>query len=94
MEKHMIDQQFAAEQTYLKEFRSLRSSFEAPFVRLNPYLITPLTAVIAFYTETKVPVTMTVAGLEPAGNITKTFPPATEHVCSLYLAYIQERTMW
>ncbi len=80
MEKHMIDQQFAAEQTYLKEFRSLRSSFEAPFVRLNPYLIPPLTAVIAFYTETKVPVTMTVAGLEPAGNITKTFPPATEHV--------------
>ncbi len=80
MKQHMIDQQFAAEQAYLKELRRLHPSIEMPFVRLNPYLVTPLTAVIAFYTETEVPVTMTVTGLEPAGNITKTFPPAMEHV--------------
>lgn len=80
MKKHIIDQQFAAEQSFLEEIRWKRPSLNMPFVRLNPYLIAPLTGIVAFYTETKVPVTMTVAGLEPDGAITKTFPPATEHI--------------
>ncbi len=80
MKKHIIDQQFAAEQSFLEEIRWKRPSLNMPFVRLNPYLIAPLTGIVAFYTEMKVPVTMTVAGLEPDGAITKTFPPATEHI--------------
>lgn len=77
---HLISQQSEAEQAYLREFRCLRPSLENPYVRLNPYLIMPLTAVVAFYTEEESEVTMTVNGMETEGNITVTFPKAIEHV--------------
>ena len=62
--EHFIDQQAAAEQEFMESFHREHRSFENPLVTVNPYGIAPLTAVIAFFTEEKVSVSITVKGME------------------------------
>lgn len=78
--EHFIDQQAAAEQEFMENFHREHRSFENPLVTVNPYGIAPLTAVIAFFTEEKVSVSITVKGMEASGDIAKSFPEAYEHV--------------
>ena len=78
--EHFIDQQAAAEQEFMESFHREHRSFENPLVTVNPYGIAPLTAVIAFFTEEKVSVSITVKGMEASGDIAKAFPEAYEHV--------------
>lgn len=78
--EHFIDQQAAAEQEFIESFHREHRSFENPLVTVNPYGIAPLTAVIAFFTEEKVSVSITVKGMEASGDISKAFPEAYEHV--------------
>lgn len=78
--EHFIDQQAAAEQKFMESFHREHRSFENPLVTVNPYGIAPLTAVIAFFTEEKVSVSITVKGIEASGDIAKSFPEAYEHV--------------
>ena len=78
--EHFIDQQAAAEQEFIESFHREHRSFENPLVTVNPYGIAPLTAVIAFFTEEKVSVSITVKGMEASGDIAKAFPEAYEHV--------------
>ena len=78
--KDILLRQAEAETRLLSEFRAGSYSFERPLVRLNPYLISPLAAVVAFRTEKPAAVTVTVRGKEPAGDISHTYPRATEHI--------------
>lgn len=54
-------------------------SFEEPLVILNPYKISPLTALVLFNTDTEVRVRMTVKGKTEAADITFTADAACAH---------------
>lgn len=85
--KHIIDQQYEAEQAFLAEYQQGEYSFENPYVKLNPYLIAPLTALVMFKTAEPTSVSITVKGKEKAGDISFDFPEATEHVIPVYGLY-------
>ena len=85
--EHIIDRQAKAEEEFLAEFRAGNYTINNPLVKLNPYLITPLTAVILFKTPIRTEATITVLGKEAAGNITHTFPAAKEHILPIYGLY-------
>ena len=84
---HIITQQFEAEQAFVAEYNQGDYTFNQPFIKLNPYLIAPLTAVVLFKTAEPVSVTVTVKGKEEAGDMTATFEKATEHIVSVYGLY-------
>ena len=79
-EDSLVARQTAAEEAMLAEFEAGAYTPEAPLIKINPYFISPLSAVILFKTEKKTAVTITVKGKEQAGDITHTFAPATSHV--------------
>ena len=85
--EHVIDAQAAAESAMLEEFENGEFTFEAPLVKLNPYIISPQAAVILFKTTEEVPVTVTVRGKEEAGDISFTFPPAKTHILPILGLY-------
>ena len=78
--KSIVDRQNEAEKAMLDEFRNGNYTFENPLVKLNPYFINPLAAVICFNTDEEVAVTIRVLGKEPEGNMVHTFPKAKEHI--------------
>lgn len=87
---HIIHTQYAAEQAFTKSFEEGTYTYDAPLVKLNPYGIAPLTALVLFETEQEVAVTVTVKGKEEAGNMSHTYEASTTHihpVLGLYAAY-------
>ena len=84
---HIIDQQFKAEQIFLAEYAKGDYPVQNPYVKLNPYLVAPLTALIMFKTEEPTEVKVTVKGKESAGDINFEFPEATEHKIPVYGLY-------
>ncbi|MFZ7101076.1 MAG: aryl-sulfate sulfotransferase [Peptococcaceae bacterium] len=85
--EHIITKQYRAEQDFLKEYRQKEYDFQNPYIRLNPYLIAPLTALVMFKTAEPAAVRITVRGKEEAGNISFAFPKATEHMLPIYGLY-------
>ncbi|MGI6227071.1 MAG: aryl-sulfate sulfotransferase [Peptococcales bacterium] len=88
--EHIITQQYQAEQEFLAEYQKGDYSFQNPYVKLNPYLIAPLTALVMFKTAEPTTVNITVKGKEAAGDMSFAFPEATEHmipVLGLYAGY-------
>lgn len=79
-EKSLIERQWEAEMQMLAEFEAGSFSPEAPLIKLNPYLISPLTAVLLFTTRERTAVTLRVHGKEAAGDIVHTFPPEKRHI--------------
>lgn len=67
--KHIIEQQEVVEKEIQKTFEEGTYTFENPYIKLNPYIISPLTALIMFRTEEEVEVSVTVKGKEVAGDI-------------------------
>lgn len=89
-EEHVIERQNCLEERFLKEYREGRAepySFRSPYVKVNPYETAPLTALIMFETEKEHSVTVTVCGIEEAGNIVHRFDPAVHHVIPVYGLY-------
>ena len=84
---HIIDAQYAAEQAMLAECRNGDYGIETPYVKLNPYLIAPLTALVYFKTPQATTATVRVKGKEEAGDIAFTFPAAEEHFLPVYGMY-------
>ena len=70
----LVDRQNEAEKAMLEEFRSGNYTLENPLVKLNPYFINPLAAVVMFTTEKEVAVTVRVLGKEPEATMKHTFP--------------------
>ena len=85
--KHIITEQHEAEQAFLAEYRQGEYTINNPYVKLNPYLIAPLTALVMFKTEEPAAVSVTVKGKEKAGDISFDFPEAVEHVIPVYGLY-------
>ncbi len=84
---HVITEQLRAEEAFLAEYRKAGYSFAKPYVKLNPYLIAPLTAIIIFQTAQPTTVAITVKGKEAAGDIKFQFAAATEHMIPVYGLY-------
>lgn len=80
-------QQDKAEAAMMKEFECGDYTFESPMIKLNPYLIAPLSAVILFHTEQPTAITVTVHGKAPQGNITHTYPRGKVHILPIYGLY-------
>lgn len=79
-EKSLIERQYIAEQAFMDEFKRGKYTLEQPLIKLDPYEVNPLAALILFRTEKTSAVTVLVHGIEEAGNIEHTFPKAKEHI--------------
>jgi len=67
-------------------------SFEAPFVVVNPYQNSPLTAMVIFTTSEETGVEVVVCGKDGKNNITTTFEAETMHILPIYGLYAGETT--
>lgn len=83
----LIQQQNEAEACILAAFKDGDFTLEKPLIKVNPYLINPLAALVLFRTEEETAVTVTVFGKETRGNVTHTFPRAKEHIISVVGLY-------
>lgn len=83
----VVEQQNKAEHQFLEEFDKGAYTLEEPLVKLNPYLINPLSAVVCFGTKEEVSVTVRVLGKEPEGTIQHTFPKAKKHILPILGLY-------
>lgn len=91
-ETNIFAQQGDVEQSLLNEAKSGNYTFEEPFVTVNPYGNSPLTAVVIFTTQEETGGTITVKGKEEADNITGTFKAAKEHIVPVYGLYADDTT--
>lgn len=85
--EHLIIQQNKREAELLKQLERGNYTAENPLVQLNPYLISPLTALILFYTDTAQEIQVTVKGKNPQGDILHVFPRSRKHVLPVYGLY-------
>lgn len=83
----LIKRQTAAEQQFMESFRTGEYTASSPLVILNPYLVSPLTAMILFRTSVRQEVTLTVKGKEAGGDISHTFPGNMIHILPVYGLY-------
>lgn len=86
--KSLIERQWEAEREMLSEFESGCFTPEHPLVKLNPYFISPLTAVLLFTTAQETAVTLRIYGTEEAGDVIHTFPPAKRHILPVLGLYV------
>lgn len=91
--EHLITKQYQIETALLKEFQEGTYTVQKPLVRLNPYLISPLTALILFHTDIPQEVTLTVKGKSQEGNIVHTFPREKDHILPVYGLYADYENM-
>ncbi|MEG0387584.1 MAG: aryl-sulfate sulfotransferase [Niameybacter sp.] len=85
--KHIITEQVEREQAFLAEYKVGQHTIENPYIKLNPYHIAPLTAVVLFATTEEVAGRVTVKGKEAAGDMSFEFPKAKEHVVQVLGLY-------
>ena len=76
----LVKQQTDAEKHILDELEKGQYTIEKPLVKLNPYLINPLSALICFDTEEEIAVTVRVLGKDKEGTIEHTFNKTKRHV--------------
>ena len=67
-------------------------NFDDPFVVVNPYGNSPLSAIVMFDTENKTAVTITVEGKSSEDSITQTFEANTNHILPIYGLYLGDTT--
>ena len=85
--EHLIPRQAEAEKAMLAELEAGNYTFENPLVKLNPYFINPLAAVVLFKTEKPTVITVTVKGKTKAADFSHTFEAATTHVLPILGLY-------
>lgn len=86
-EEHLITQQKRKEEELLKQLEEGNYTAENPLVQLNPYFISPLTALVLFYTDTEQEIKVTVRGKTPQGDIVHVFPRSVRHILPIYGLY-------
>ncbi len=67
--EHIIDKQYEAEQAFLAEYKKEKHTIANPYIKANPYLIAPLTAIVMFDNEKPAFAKVTVKGREAAGDM-------------------------
>jgi len=85
--EHIITEQHRAEEQFMAEYQAGNYTFDKPYIKLNPYVIAPLTALVMFETAEPATVSITVKGKEAAGDIRFDFPAAMEHRIPVYGLY-------
>ncbi|MEG0379772.1 MAG: aryl-sulfate sulfotransferase, partial [Eubacterium sp.] len=83
----IIKRQQIAEKKMLEEYEKGEFTFETPLICLNPYLISPCSAVILFRTEKPVAIKLTVQGKTQETNIVHTFKAEISHVIPILGLY-------
>lgn len=86
----LIDEQYNLEQTFLGD---TNYTFENPKIIVNPYNISPLTALIVFETKDLSSVTATIHGKDSNTTFENTFKPAKIHLLPIYGLYAGENTV-
>lgn len=76
----LMVRQANVEKEMMTEFKAGKYTYEKPLIKYNPYIISPLSAVILFRTEEETAITLTVIGKKKVGNIHHTFPKGKEHI--------------
>lgn len=76
----------------LKAEMAAGHTLEEPFVVLNPYGNSPLSAIVLFTTETETEVEVLVKGKDAKNDVGFTFDKATEHMLPIYGLYAGETT--
>ena len=76
---------------YEKDFKISGYTIENPNIILDPYHSSPLTALVLFETETKVPVTVTIFGKDSNTTYTHTFDSTTKHYLPIYGLYADQK---
>ncbi len=76
---HVITSQFLAENAMRAEWEKGNYTFDNPYVKVNPYLYAPLTALVCFKTEKTQSVKILVKGKTKEADFTFDFPANTEH---------------
>lgn len=85
---HIIDAQYEAEQAFLADYRAGTHTIDNPYVKLNPYIICPLTALVMFHTDKPAFAKVMVKGKEPAGDMMyRPVSDSKEHVIPVYGLY-------
>lgn len=74
--QHIIKQQYEAEKAFLQEYAQEKHGIDNPYVKVNPYLIAPLTALVMFENERPAFAKVTVKGKETAGDMV--YRPVTD----------------
>ena len=62
-------------------------TFENPNIIINPYEISPLTALVIFKTEENVEIKVTIKGIDELSTFTHTFEKGREHYLPIYGLY-------
>ena len=78
--------QYEIYQNLLKEFKNKKSTLNDPYVVVNPFLISPQTALILFNTTKKEKVTVTIKG-KHNDDLTVNFESSKEHILPIYGLY-------
>ena len=75
----------------LKEEMQSGYTLEQPLVIVNPYELSPLTALVGFHSDTETAVTVTVQGKDTYSNISHTFEEfSTQHLVPVYGLYADQ----
>ncbi len=83
----LIEQQYQIENDLLSDLRENKYSFEEPLVVVDPYNISPLTALVMFLTEEEKEVTVVVEGKDALSTFEHTFSETKEHIIPIYGLY-------
>ena len=83
VEKSMVTKQFEIE----KEFTSKGYTIDEPNVILDPYKVSPLTALVIFETETEVTPRVTIKGKDDLTTFTHLFGTGKTHYLTIYGLY-------
>lgn len=72
--------------------QAVGGTLDNPVVLVNPYGLSPLSALIQFDTETAEPVTVIVKGKQAQADLSWTYEPSTAHCLPIIGLYPQQKT--
>lgn len=81
----IIANQISLETSFLKDINNY--TLEDPKIVVNPYGISPLTALIIFNTKDLTTPSITIKGLDENSTFTNTFKPSKQHILPVYGLY-------
>ena len=86
----ITDSLITRQQDLEKDYQAKGYSLDNPKVVVNPYDISPLTALVMFETDKSEEVTVTIRGKDTLSTFTKTFEETKEHYIPVYGLYPDE----
>lgn len=83
----ILTQQNQIEQKLQTDINASNYTFDHPFIKVNPYENSPLTALVAFTLKEPQAVEVVIEGKDEWTTFTTTFPKATHHLLPIYGLY-------